>query len=72
MIPVLPDEIADLLDDATPAGDAAPTPRWPRSSPSTPTASRPEILAGWVKALDNHFAADASRHDPRCRCSSAR
>ena len=62
MIPVLPDEIADLLDDATPASDPATDAEVAAFLAAHTAASRPEILAGWVKALRNHFAAYASRH----------
>ena len=61
-IPVLPDELADLLDDASPACDAA-TDEAVREFIATHTgAERPGILAGWVNALTNKFA-EGSRHD---------
>ena len=62
MIPVLPDEIAEKLDDATPASDAASDAEVNAFLAEHTEASRPEILAGWMKALGNHFAAHASRH----------
>ena len=41
--------------------------------PSTPPASRPEILAGWAKALGNHFADGRRRGTrPPCQCWPAR
>jgi hypothetical protein len=62
MIPVLPDEIAELLDDATPASDAASDAEVAAFLDEHTSSDRPEILAGWVKALGNHFTAGASRH----------
>lgn len=62
MIPVLPDELADLLDDASPAEDAA-SDEAVRTFTNTHTAaSRPAILAGWVSALTNK-CAEGSRHN---------
>ncbi len=62
MIPVLPDELADQLDDASPAEDAA-SDEVVRTFTSTHTAaSRPAILAGWVSALTNK-CAEGSRHN---------
>jgi len=62
MIPVLPSEIADKLDDATPASDAASDVEVKRFFAEHTAASRPEILTGWVKALENHFTRGESRH----------
>ena len=64
MIPVLPDEIAEKLDDASPASDAASDAVVESFLLDEHTeGSRPEILAGWVKALNKRFAAHESRHD---------
>jgi putative DNA primase/helicase len=62
MITVLPDELAELLDDASPAEDAA-SDEVVRTFISTHiAASRPAILAGWVSALTNK-CAEGSRHN---------
>ena len=62
-VPELPDEIAELLDDASEAAGAASDAEVQAFLDEYTKATRPEILAGWVKALGNHFAAGASRHD---------
>jgi hypothetical protein len=62
VIPVLPDEIADLLDDATPACDAASDAEVDAFLATHTDESRPAILAGWTKALGKHFSDGASRH----------
>lgn len=49
--PVLPDEIAELLDDASPAEDAATDEQVAAFLAEHGQAERPEILAGWKKAL---------------------
>ena len=61
-IPMLPDDIADMLDDATPASDAANDATVTAFIEQHTTASRSEILAGWKSALRNHFA-ESSRHN---------
>ena len=59
---MLPDELADLLDDASSATDAA-TDEVVRAFIATHTgAERAGILAGWVNALTNKFA-EGSRHN---------
>jgi hypothetical protein len=62
VIPVLPDKIADRFDDATPASDAASDAEINGFLGRHLDASRLEILDGWTKALENHFADGASRH----------
>jgi putative DNA primase/helicase len=62
MIPVLHDELADLLDDASPAEDAASDEMVRAFMAAHTEASRPQILAGWVSALTNK-CAEGSRHN---------
>lgn len=61
-IPILPDDIAELLDEANPAADAASDTVVARFIATHTEATRPQILAGWVKALQNHFET-GSRHN---------
>jgi Bifunctional DNA primase/polymerase, N-terminal len=74
VVPVLPDEIAQTFPDAptvtdpvtgavtSAAVDAATDAQVDAFLAEHTDASRPEILAGWPKALTNKFAAKLSRH----------
>jgi hypothetical protein len=62
MIIELSDEIAELLDDATPASDAASDAVVAAFIDEHQQASRPEILAGLTSALRKRFEAGESRH----------
>jgi hypothetical protein len=61
-IPVLPDEIAEALDDASPADDAATDEAVAAFIAEHVRASRPETLAGLTSALRKRFDAGESRH----------
>jgi hypothetical protein len=61
-VPVLPDEVASQLDNATPACDAASDVEIAAFAARHTAASRPGLLDGWKKALGNHFAMHSSRH----------
>ena len=61
-VPVLSVELADLLDDASPAEDAATDAAVAAFIAAHRAASRPEILAGWVKTVTEAFAT-SSRHN---------
>jgi hypothetical protein len=61
-IPVLPDEIAEALDDASPADDAATDEAVTAFIAEHVRASRPETLAGLTSALRKRFDAGESRH----------
>jgi hypothetical protein len=61
-VPLLPDEIAELLDDASPAEDAATDTAVEAFLGEHIEASRPGILAGMVSALRIHFEDGESRH----------
>jgi RecA-family ATPase len=60
--PVLPDEIAEQLDDTTPAEDAASDTAVKVFLAEHTSATRPTILAGWRNALQTHFET-GSRHN---------
>ena len=62
MITVLPAEIAEKMDDATPACDAASDAEVNAFLAAHTAATRPEVLDGLTKALANKFAAKLSRH----------
>jgi hypothetical protein len=62
MITVLPDELAELLNDASPATDAATDQQVKAFIDEHRQASRPETLAGLTSALRNRFEAGESRH----------
>jgi putative DNA primase/helicase len=61
-LPVLPDDIADKLDDASPATDAATDAAVRRFLDEHKSQTRPTILAGWTSALTTKFDACESRH----------
>ena len=61
-VPALPDEIADMLDDASPAEDAATDEVVVKFIAEHTEQARPTILLGWVSALRNHFDNGQSRH----------
>jgi putative DNA primase/helicase len=60
-VPMLPDELAEQLDDASPAEDAASDAEVAAFVGEHHRAERPEVLHGWVKALSNG-CAERSRH----------
>jgi P4 family phage/plasmid primase-like protien len=62
MIPVLPDEIAELLDDASPAEDAATDAAVTAFLAEYTQASRRELLLGPVRTLETEIAEGQSRH----------
>ena len=61
-IRVLPDEIAELLDDASPAEDAATDAQVTAFIAEHQQNTRPNVLQGLVSALGKRFAAGESRH----------
>jgi Bifunctional DNA primase/polymerase, N-terminal/Protein of unknown function (DUF3987) len=61
-VPVLPDEIAELLDDASPAEDAATDTEVAAFIAEHTEASRPSILAGLVSTLLEKITDGESRH----------
>jgi hypothetical protein len=61
-VPALPGEIAELLDDASPAVDAATDAVVKAFITEHHTSSRPELLQGLVSALRNRYDAGESRH----------
>ena len=61
-IPVLPDEIADLLDDATPAEDSVTDEQVAAFMAEHTRADAPQVFHGWRKALQKHFET-GSRHE---------
>jgi Bifunctional DNA primase/polymerase, N-terminal len=61
-VPALPDEIAELLDNASPAEDAASDAAVTAFLEQNQQATRPEVLCGLTKALADKIAAGASRH----------
>ena len=62
LVPVLPDEIAEQLPDGNPAQDAASDAQIAAFTADHTEATRSEIMAGWVKALQHHFET-GSRHN---------
>jgi putative DNA primase/helicase len=62
LVPPLPEEIAEQLDDASPARDAATDEQVTAFLAEYTEATRPEILHGWRKALEHHFET-GSRHE---------
>jgi hypothetical protein len=62
MIPELPDEIAELLDDASPADDAASDADVAAFIAEHKQRSRAQILAGLTSALRKRIGAGESRH----------
>lgn len=61
-VPVLPDALAVLLDDASPAEDAATDAQVRAFITGHTEATRPEVLAGLTKKLAARYAAGESRH----------
>ena len=61
-VPTLPEELAELLDDASPTQDAASDDVVSAFLAEHTDATRPELLHGWIKALHQHFET-GSRHD---------
>jgi hypothetical protein len=61
-VPMLPDEIAELLPDANPAEDAASDEQVAAFLAEHTEATRPGLINGWIKALHNHLET-GSRHD---------
>jgi hypothetical protein len=57
------DDIADMLDDATPASDAASDVTVTAFIEQHTAASRPELINGWKSALSKRIDAGESRHD---------
>lgn len=63
VVHTLPDVITDMLDEVSPADDAASDSVMASFIESHKTASRPELIDGWKAALRNRIAAGNSRHD---------
>jgi hypothetical protein len=63
MIRTLPDEIAELLADASPGADAATDKQVAAFFTEHQAASRPDVLNGLRSALVNNIEAGKSRHD---------
>ena len=61
-MPVLPDELAGLLDDASPASDAATDAQVLAFIAAHTEAARPGLLNGWISALRTKFET-GSRHE---------
>lgn len=61
-VPALPDELAEMLDDASPASDAATDAQVLAFLAQHTAASRPSLINGWISALTNRFET-GSRHD---------
>lgn len=62
-VPVLPEQIAALLDDASPGCDAVCDQTARTFIAEHTRAARPELLAGWRKALTSNIASGKSRHN---------
>jgi hypothetical protein len=62
-VPVLPDELAAMLDDASPAADAASDQVAADFLANHQSADRPELLASWTTASKDRFKGKGSRHD---------
>jgi Bifunctional DNA primase/polymerase, N-terminal len=62
-VPVLPDPVAVLLDDASPAEDAATDAQVAAFLLEHTGNARPELLPGWVTTFTRKVAAGESRHD---------
>ena len=61
-LPVLPDELAQLLDDASPAEDAVPDAALESFIAAHTCGTRPELIDAWTTMLGSRFAAGESRH----------
>lgn len=62
-IPVLPDSVAELLDDATDAVDAVSDTEVATFATEHRQAGRPELLEMWASMFEREVAAGGSRHD---------
>ena len=62
MIPVLPDEIAELVPDALPSEDAATDAQVAKFLAEHTESRRPDLILGRVKMLRDKYAAGESRH----------
>jgi Bifunctional DNA primase/polymerase, N-terminal len=62
-VPLLPDPVAVLLDDASPAEDAATDVQVAAFLLEHTGGTRPELLPGWVTTFTRKVAAGESRHD---------
>jgi putative DNA primase/helicase len=62
MITVLPDEVAELIEDVSPAEDAASDAEVAAFLAEYRTSSRPELLLGPVRSLETAIAEGQSRH----------
>jgi hypothetical protein len=62
-VPVLPDELADLLDDANPANDAATDAAVAAFIAEHRGNAHPQLLLGPVRKLEADIAEGRSRHD---------
>lgn len=61
-VPVLPEELAELLEDASPAADAATDGAVSAFIAEHQTSTRANVLQGLVSALGKRYAAGESRH----------
>lgn len=61
-VPVLPDGLAELLDDASPATDAASDAQIAAFLAEHTAANKPGLINGWISALRNKFET-GSRHN---------
>jgi hypothetical protein len=59
---VLPEEIAELIDDALPSEDAATDEQVAKFLAEHTKSSRPNLILGRVKMLKDKYAAGESRH----------
>ncbi len=62
-IPILPEEIAELLGDALPAAGAASDVVVATFVADHQRADREQYLDGWINALKKHLRSEGSRHD---------
>jgi hypothetical protein len=62
VVPVLPAEIAEQFDDASPAEDAVTDAAVAAFIADHQRSTRPAILHGWTSALRKHLGAGDSRH----------
>jgi Bifunctional DNA primase/polymerase, N-terminal len=61
-VPVLPDYVADLLDDASPSEDAATDAEVEAFLESHSSSTRPKLLTGWCTTFTDKATAGESRH----------
>ncbi|HWS93779.1 MAG TPA: hypothetical protein VN255_15280 [Mycobacterium sp.] len=62
IVPPLPDELAELLDDASSAKDSATDAQVEAFIAAHTTATRPELVQGWATILARHIEAGNSCH----------